>query len=327
MTSHRNAVAAVVCLLTLPCAARATVRVFVTPASAGYGLTKPENAFVPTYSYIYPNGVIVGGLDFTSGEFVCTSFPPLDAPSGTCLDPVVLAPGEFAYIWVQFQNEPAEMTINGLAVQISECGQTTPADVDVCYYVQDNSQGPPPVNHRRWANMCTGLYCPEMRQNPQTLIAISSGGIVNLASDPPPEENWNMHDVQAAWDGWATGVALLGAVKAPSGQSGKKYAIDITNISFTTPPNPMVAGGAFFAGDGPPICPGDLNCDGQVDFGDINPFVLYLSNYSAWLMLYPGCHPFNGDVNGDGIYGQGSFADINPFVALLSSGDPPYPCP
>jgi subtilisin family serine protease len=63
---------------------------------------------------------------------------------------------------------------------------------------------------------------------------------------------------------------------------------------------------------------GDLNCDGVVDFGDINPFVLYLSQYAVWLATYPGCDPTNGDINGDGIYGAASFGDINPFVALLS---------
>jgi hypothetical protein len=63
---------------------------------------------------------------------------------------------------------------------------------------------------------------------------------------------------------------------------------------------------------------GDLNCDGEVDFGDINPFVLYLSDFTAWQAAYPGCPPHNGDINGDGSFP--SFGDINPFVALLSGG-------
>jgi hypothetical protein len=63
---------------------------------------------------------------------------------------------------------------------------------------------------------------------------------------------------------------------------------------------------------------GDLNCDGSVNFGDINPFVLYLSNFATWQAAYPGCPATNGDVNGDGTYGQASFGDINPFVALLT---------
>ncbi len=63
---------------------------------------------------------------------------------------------------------------------------------------------------------------------------------------------------------------------------------------------------------------GDLNCDGLVDFGDINPFVLYLSNFGAWQAAYTDCPPTNGDINGDGLYPD--FGDINPFVALLSGG-------
>jgi hypothetical protein len=61
---------------------------------------------------------------------------------------------------------------------------------------------------------------------------------------------------------------------------------------------------------------GDMNCDGTVNFGDINPFVMYLSSFDAWQAAFPGCAPENGDINGDGEYP--SFGDINPFVALLT---------
>ena len=64
----------------------------------------------------------------------------------------------------------------------------------------------------------------------------------------------------------------------------------------------------------PCICPGDLNCDGIVDFGDINPFVLVLSNFQLWQQTYPGCPWRNGDIDGNGSVG---FQDINPFVALI----------
>ncbi len=63
---------------------------------------------------------------------------------------------------------------------------------------------------------------------------------------------------------------------------------------------------------------GDMNCDGTVDFADINPFVLYLSDSVAWRAAYPDCPLTNGDINGDGTYGQWSLGDINPFVALLT---------
>ena len=67
----------------------------------------------------------------------------------------------------------------------------------------------------------------------------------------------------------------------------------------------------------PSACPGDANCDGHVDFGDINPFVEALSDFNAWQQHYPGCNPHNPDVNGDG---HVDFGDINPFVAILSAG-------
>jgi hypothetical protein len=61
--------------------------------------------------------------------------------------------------------------------------------------------------------------------------------------------------------------------------------------------------------------PGDLNCDGVVDFDDINPFVLALSDPTGYYAAYPLCNWLNGDCNGDGLV---DFDDINPFVALLS---------
>lgn len=60
---------------------------------------------------------------------------------------------------------------------------------------------------------------------------------------------------------------------------------------------------------------GDLNCDGVVNFDDINPFVLALSDPGAYQQQYPNCNILNADCNGDGVV---DFDDINPFVAILS---------
>jgi hypothetical protein len=59
-----------------------------------------------------------------------------------------------------------------------------------------------------------------------------------------------------------------------------------------------------------------MDCNGWVDFDDINPFVLALSNPAGYHAAYPNCNFLNGDCNGDGVV---SFDDINPFVALLSA--------
>lgn len=67
-----------------------------------------------------------------------------------------------------------------------------------------------------------------------------------------------------------------------------------------------------------PRCRGDCNCDGQIDFGDINPFVLALSEG-----VYCDGTGYNADLDENGSVG---FEDINPFVALLTSGPLPIPC-
>ncbi len=73
-------------------------------------------------------------------------------------------------------------------------------------------------------------------------------------------------------------------------------------------------------GDACQVVTGDVNCDGVVDFGDINPFVLLLSNPSLWQETYSECRKLNGDINGDGTV---NFGDINPFVNCLSTGQCP----
>ncbi len=59
---------------------------------------------------------------------------------------------------------------------------------------------------------------------------------------------------------------------------------------------------------------GDMNCDGVLDFDDINPFVLALTGSESYYAAYPDCDWLNGDVNGDGTV---DFDDINVFVSLI----------
>jgi hypothetical protein len=66
-----------------------------------------------------------------------------------------------------------------------------------------------------------------------------------------------------------------------------------------------------------PSTKGDLDCDGTVDFDDIDPFILALSDPATYQIVYPNCNIMNGDLNCDN---RVDFDDINPFVALLSSG-------
>ena len=64
------------------------------------------------------------------------------------------------------------------------------------------------------------------------------------------------------------------------------------------------------------ICRGDCNCDGIIDFDDINPFVSAIgAEPVAWNLAHAGCHWLNADCDGDG---DVDFDDIDPFVALLT---------
>ncbi len=66
--------------------------------------------------------------------------------------------------------------------------------------------------------------------------------------------------------------------------------------------------------DSDPLEPGDLNCDGNVNFNDIDPFVLALVSEEDYESAYPDCYWLNGDANEDGSV---NFDDIDAFVALL----------
>ncbi len=59
---------------------------------------------------------------------------------------------------------------------------------------------------------------------------------------------------------------------------------------------------------------GDTNCDGVVDFDDIDSFVVALSGAAAYAAGYPNCLWLTADCNADGTV---NFDDIDAFVATL----------
>ncbi len=63
-----------------------------------------------------------------------------------------------------------------------------------------------------------------------------------------------------------------------------------------------------------PLQPGDLDCDGDVDFDDIDPFVTALAGEVGYLSAYPECNWYNADCDGDN---DVDFDDIDAFVDLL----------
>ena len=89
--------------------------------------------------------------------------------------------------------------------------------------------------------------------------------------------------------------------------------------------NALHSGGAYALRAGfwlatAPILRGDMNCDGLVNNFDIDPFVLALSDWSAYQAAFPGCNPLNGDINEDGLVNN---FDIDPFVVCITNGGCP----
>jgi hypothetical protein len=59
---------------------------------------------------------------------------------------------------------------------------------------------------------------------------------------------------------------------------------------------------------------GDMNCDRGVDYNDIPPFVLALTNPAGYAAQYPSCSINMADVNGDGVRDG---RDVQAFLGLL----------
>ncbi len=123
-----------------------------------------------------------------------------------------------------------------------------------------------------------------------------------------------------AWAQYDLGWHVVAAGGGESAGGG----LDLVGTVGQTTAGTVSTGGALSLTDGywagvaaSTTHPGDLNCDGAVNFADINPFVLALSNPAVYQQQFPNCNLMNGDVNGDGAV---NFADINPFVALLTGG-------
>ena len=59
---------------------------------------------------------------------------------------------------------------------------------------------------------------------------------------------------------------------------------------------------------------GDLNCDGEINALDIEPFLVALFDPAQYPIQFPDCDITNGSINGDGSINA---LDIEPFLDLL----------
>jgi hypothetical protein len=133
-----------------------------------------------------------------------------------------------------------------------------------------------------------------------TVISIFAVLAVSTASAQTFDLSW--HTIDGGGDMWATGgnFTLSGTIGQPDA------AVTMTGGSFE------LTGGFWPAVT--PACLGDCNCDGSIDFDDINAFVAALGAPEA------ACYFPNIDIDGSG---QINFDDINLFVGILSTSGGP----
>jgi hypothetical protein len=140
-----------------------------------------------------------------------------------------------------------------------------------------------------------------------TVISIFAVLAASTASAQTFDLGWSTIDGGGAM--WTTGGSfeLSGTIGQPDAQT-----------------SPVMSGGTFtltggFWAAAIPIL-GDMDCDGVVNFDDINAFVAALVSQESYEAAYPNCRWLNGDINGDTTV---NFDDINPFVdCLVNSGCP-----
>ncbi len=148
-----------------------------------------------------------------------------------------------------------------------------------------------------------------------------------------PQIRWKPHP--SGWTAVVVGAPMpgpAGVLHFPPPGGGRPCCLPDGRCQVLAEPICLARGGTWFpleagcAGDmngngRDDLCEtrlrGDVNCDGVVDFFDIDPFLLALFDPPAYAAAYPGCD--NGDVNGDGGV---DFFDIDPFLTCLFSGCP-----
>ncbi len=181
---------------------------------------------------------------------------------------------------------------------------------------------------------------------------IASAELRFFSTNPTSNNDVNFHRMLIPWEDTATWNSFTGGIQpdgieatispdatlVATGQSGVWLDLDVTdslkawiedqapNYGWALLPTGSDAWHCASAeGIYPPTLvvryddqaqPGDLNCDGVVDFDDIGPFVLALSGQVAYDAQWPDCRWLNGDLDDNG---QVDFDDITPFINLLGS--------
>lgn len=186
------------------------------------------------------------------------------------------------------------------------------------------------------ANNSDASFSPDLRSGSGTfsqthsLIGDNTGTGLTEAHVGSPDANGNLIGDP---NGMGTIDPLLGPLSSNGGPTQTHAllpgspAIDAGDAGFSPPPGVDQRGASFvrvFAGridmgayEAQTQVQGDVDFDGDMDFDDIDPFVLGLKDPEAYEQQYgvpPAC---NGDTDDDGGF---DFDDIPGFVSLLTGG-------
>ncbi len=172
----------------------------------------------------------------------------------------------------------------------------------------------------------TRLYVANYLDKSVSVIDTGTNNVITTIPLPQTSTSGNPAGVQAAAAAPEVYVAATGGdlhvidtttntiARTINFAAGAQPAQLVYNAARNTAliPSPGGGDGLFVVSLG---LPGDMNCDGVVSVGDINPFVLALTDPAAYAAQFPDCRLLNGDCSGDG---QVSVGDINCFVALVT---------
>ncbi len=139
-------------------------------------------------------------------------------------------------------------------------------------------------------------------ENANVVSGVGQSGSIVLASG-----TFNAPSVEGVYSIELAGVIanVFDDVHSPPAYSPvQSAAVNVVDGSVT-----FTVGAAFALGD--------LNCDGAVDNGDIDAFVLALLDAGAYAAAFPDCDINNADINDDSFVDN---ADIDGFVQCLLNG-------
>ena len=146
--------------------------------------------------------------------------------------------------------------------------------------------------------------------HPGTLMTARGGGIYTYDTELLPAGTYEWKAVvTGSWDS-------IGGNSRNVNSDNSSFTVDNDFDPVTLYVN--VLQGTLKVEAGGPLCEtGDVNCDGSINFGDIDPFVLAITDELGYNAAYPECDRNCADVNDDG---NVNFGDIDPFVALITGG-------